>query len=442
MKEFVKNLVPASILKALRPVYHGLVARFYAWKFRNPSKHLVVIGVTGTAGKSTTITMLAHILNHSGLKAGYVTTINYFDGNSEHMNRHGLSMPSGKLLQNYLSEMVENGCKYAVIECTSEGLEQNRHLGIEFDMALFTNLSRAHQDSHGSYENYRAAKGLLFKLLSGNTQKVFFPRKVIGVNLDDPESDFYLKYHADEKFGVSLHEAKRAIGLSRVFSATNATGSCEINFEIDRHHFKAPIFGEFNVRNGLLAVGAAATLGVDMEAIVAAMKEFKGALGRMEQVPNERNITVIVDYAPEPAGMRSVLESVSKLPHKRIIHVFGSTGGHRDISKRFEFGEISAQFADVIVITNDDVYESDPEEIARNIEEGIKRVPHRKAAEVITILDRRESIKKALAIAQPNDSVIITGKGSEQFLVLPGNKRVEWDDRKVVKDILNQEIKK
>jgi UDP-N-acetylmuramoyl-L-alanyl-D-glutamate--2,6-diaminopimelate ligase len=157
----------------------------------------------------------------------------------------------------------------------------------------------------------------------------------------------------------------------------------------------------------------------------------------MESIKNNLGATIIVDYGCEPESIKSSLEAAAQMPHGKLIHVFGSTGGHRDISKRFVFGKTSAQYADEIIITNDDVYDSNPEEIAANIEEGIKSFKLRKPSYQI-ILDRREAIKKALFIAKAGDLVLLTGKGSEQFLVLPGNKRIEWDEREVVREELTK----
>ena len=157
----------------------------------------------------------------------------------------------------------------------------------------------------------------------------------------------------------------------------------------------------------------------------------------MENVPNNRGLNIIVDYGCEPASFLAALKAASDLPHGRLIHVFGSTGGHRDVSKRFEFGKISAEVSDYIIVTNDDVYGSDPEEIAGNIELGIKNYELRKP-EYEIVLDRRDAIARALLIAKKNDTVLITGKGSEQFLVLPGNKRIAWDEVSVV----NEEMQK
>jgi UDP-N-acetylmuramoyl-L-alanyl-D-glutamate--2,6-diaminopimelate ligase len=214
--EFIKKLIPTFLLKFLRPYYHGLLAIAASWYFGNPSSKLKVVGVTGTAGKSTTVQMLAHILNYQlqhphpnplpegegeKYRAGFITTVSFFDGEKEYINKHGLSMPGGWLLQKQLKQILNNGCKYAVVECTSEGLAQNRHLGINFDVAVLTNLSQAHIEAHGGFENYRKAKGKLFERIATETKLINTERinKAIVVNGDDENAEWFLQFSAEKK---------------------------------------------------------------------------------------------------------------------------------------------------------------------------------------------------------------------------------------------------
>ncbi len=427
----IKAVIPKPLFRLAQPVYHGLVARLAAWKFGEPSRKLYVIGVTGTAGKSTTVMMLAHILNHAGKRTGYITTAGSSNGTSKSVNKHGLSMPGGWMLQRQLKEMSDNNCQYAIVECTSEGLAQNRQLGIVFQAALFTNLTPAHIDSHGSFEKYRAAKGKLFEALAKNPQGT----TILGVNADDPNRNFFSAFNSGRKFGVSMRSDLEGQLDYPVTLAKNVIVGDSITFTIDSTQFALHLFGTFNVTNALLAIEFAHQIGVPLEESAAALANFNKVPGRMESIPNHKGIVIIVDYAPEPAAMKASLSAAKALPHKRLIHVFGSTGGHRDVSKRFEFGKISANIADIIIITNDDVYDSDPNEIAENIKEGIEQSSHQ-PQKVEAILNRKDAIKHALEIAHQEDIVLITGKGSEQFLVLPENKRIDWDDREVVKSFL------
>jgi UDP-N-acetylmuramoyl-L-alanyl-D-glutamate--2,6-diaminopimelate ligase len=419
--ELIKRFIPKFILKLIRPFYHGLVAWCANIYFGFPSKKLIVIGITGTGGKSSTTTILREILNKSGKPCGSITTISFFNGREEFINKHGLSMPGGWLLQKNLKEMLNNGCQYAVVECTSEGLFQNRHLGIKFDSVVFTNISEAHIQAHGNFDNYKKAKGKLFQALSANGLGLSV------VNLDDLYSKYFLEFSSKKKIGLTFNNASSP-QCEVVYSAEKTVEG----FSLNGYHFQMHLFGEFNKVNGCLAVVVAKELGVDWVLAQNAVDGIKAMRGRMELVPNNRQLTLLVDYGCEPATFLVALKAVAEAPHNKLIHVFGSTGGHRDVSKRFIFGQTSAKYADYIIITNDDIYDSDPQAIARNIESGVKSQELWQGKYEI-ILDRRLAIRRALSIAEPGDTVLFTGKSSEQFLVLPGNKRIEWDEVEVVK---------
>ncbi len=434
IKNIIRKLVPKNLFKILQPYYHGTAAKFAATYFGNPSSKLSVIGVTGTAGKSTTVMMLAHILNNSGFKTGYITTVGYSNGDTQTVNKHGLSMPSGPIIQKTLKEFVDNGCKFAIVEATSEGLAQNRHHGINFFAGLFTNLSPAHIDSHGSFEKYREAKGKLFAAINNNG--------IIGANTDDPNYQYFLNFNVAKKFGTSTREDKIAQTEVPILRAENISVNPEgLSFEVEKVKFNLNLKGSFNISNALLAIGLAQYLNVSLENSAKALTSFGTVPGRMETISNDLGITVIVDYAPEPQPLEQSLRAALMVPHNKLIHVFGSTGGHRDVAKRFEFGKISSQFADKIIITNDDVYDSDPQEIADNVKEGITQAGSKaKASEVIIELDRKTAIQLAINSAEKNDLILITGKGSEQFLVLPNNQRISWDEREVVREAIKNSV--
>ncbi len=418
----LKAILPKSWLKKIRPFGHGFLSYLAAVWYNFPSRKMTVIGITGTSGKSTTTQILAQILNTAGKQTGYITTVEFSDGERTTLNKHGLSMPGRFLLQKELALIRACGSSHAIVECTSEGLSQNRHLGIDFDVALITNIAEAHLEAHGGFENYKQAKAKLFKALERSKKKT----KIIGFNADDPEAAFFSSFKSTEKFGISLKNANLKI-------LNNGS-----EFEFSGNTYKAHLPGEFNAYNALLAIATADKLGVkDPKIIQQALDEIVEIPGRMQLIPNQKGFQVYLDYAPEPVGLNNALKTISSMPHNRIIHIFGSTGGHRDVSKRFEFGKISSNYADLIIITNDDVYESDPEEIAQDIEKGIAQNPKRKEnIKVLTILDRPEAIKKGLEMALLGDIVIITGKGSEQFLVLPGNERIEWNEQRLIEELL------
>ena len=426
-KQALRSCLPKKLFKVLQPYYHGALAVAASYYYGRPGRGMTVIGVTGTAGKSSTVRMLAQILNRSQRVCGFITTISFHDGRTERLNRHGLSMPGGPLLQKQLQAMKANGCQYAIVECTSEGLAQNRHLGIPFSLALFTNLHPAHVEAHGSFEKYKQAKGKLFARLVGKDT-------AIVANLDDAQAEYFLQFPAAHKVGITRDAAKKFYQLEKVLVLTDVQAGEKLEFALEHTAFVLPLAGEFNAYNASLAASAAEAVGVSLAASAQALRDFTGSAGRLEEIKAGQAFRVFVDYAPEPAGMATALKALAALPHGQILHVFGSTGGHRDVGKRFEFGKISAQYADRIFITNDDVYDSDPQKIAADVATGIRQAAPQKGFEII--LDRRAAIKTALAQARAGDTVVITGKGSEQFLVLPGNQRVPWDDRQVVRELL------
>jgi UDP-N-acetylmuramoyl-L-alanyl-D-glutamate--2,6-diaminopimelate ligase len=228
------------------------------------------------------------------------------------------------------------------------------------------------------------------------------------------------------------------LGAKNMYSMENIHSNAEsVSFSIADAKFTIPMPGEFNAWNAGLAVATAHMLGVDLAMSAEALAKFSGVPGRMEIIRSKKDFIIIIDYAPEPAGMIQSLKTVSAMPHRRLTHVFGSTGGHRDVAKRSEFGAISAEYADEIIITNDDVYESDPQKIADDVLQGVRSVSG-KTPEVRIILDRREAIATAVKDAQSGDIILLTGKGSENFLILPGNKRVAWSESRVVRDLLKE----
>ncbi len=438
--DLIKRILPKNVIKKIRPYGHGFLAYAAAMRYGFPSRKMIVAGITGTAGKSSTIQMFAHILNSNNVKCGYSTTVGFCDGSKESANMQGLSMPGRFALQRHLKRMLANRCQCALVECTSEGLAQNRHLGINFDIAAITNLSQAHLDAHGGIENYRKAKARLFSALEKSTKKDFFPKKIIAVNLDDDSAALAAPYKADLKIGITSR-ANAAFDFQprAVYRISGVSAGAKVEFKLNSTPFALNLPGEFNAANAAFASAIANVLGVSMENCASALAGFAGIAGRMQFVPNKKQIQIIVDYAPEPIDLENALRGLQNIPHKRIIHVFGSTGGHRDVGKRFEFGEISARHAQVIILTNDDVYESDPEKIIADIHKGIENTPpaEKKAVEIFDVPERKQALKKALDLARPGDIIIATGKGSERFLVLPGNRRIAWDEVKIFEDLLS-----
>jgi UDP-N-acetylmuramoyl-L-alanyl-D-glutamate--2,6-diaminopimelate ligase len=271
---FIKKIIPESLLKLLRPIYHGAVALVANIYFGNPSSKLVVIAVTGTNGKSTTANLTAAILNEAGKKCGFSSTVTWDTGAGVVLNKSKITMPSGWLLHKRMAEMLKNGCKYAVLEVSSEGLAQNRHLGINFDVAVFTNLTPEHIEAHGSFENYRKAKGKLFQSLKkfqiSNFKFQINPKlqKTIITNSDDEHSEYYRSFKADKyiSYGVKQRADYQADNIN--YSADG------IKFILHTTYYMLHLKGQFDVYNSLAAIAAAASQNVSLDICKAALERF------------------------------------------------------------------------------------------------------------------------------------------------------------------------
>jgi len=338
-----------------------------------------------------------------------------------------MTMPGRFKLQKLLGQMLDAGCKYAVIETTSEGLAQHRAWGIDFKMAVFTNLSPEHLESHGSFENYKKAKAILFKKLDRNKSD-----SVSIVNLDDKHADFFLKFKAQKKYGYGLNKFQNKQYQNTLFKKVIAQDlqldQSGAEFKIDNINFKINLLGEFNVYNALAAICVGLSLGMNLVDISRALKTFKGVPGRIEFV-QKQPFAVIVDYAHTPEALEKLYQTI-----KPTIAVLGACGGGRDKAKRPILGKIAAQYSDLVIITNEDPYDEDPREIINQVASGA--INSAEKCRVLKILDRKLGIKKALSMARPGDVVIITGKGCEPWLCAARGKKIPWDDRKIIRQEL------
>ena len=387
LKNSLKKFIPGFLLK----VYHYCLALLGAFFYRFPSKEITVVGVTGTSGKSTVVGLTSHILERAGFKIASLSSVKFKIGNKEQKNTLKMTMPGRFKIQRFIRNSVKAGCKYAVLEVTSEGIKQYRHKFIDFKIAVLTNLSKEHIESHKGFENYKRAKAKLFKVC----------KDTHVINKDDRNSDYFWQIPAKNKIGFSKNE----------FS----------NFSLE--NISLP--GEFNKYNMLASIKIVQALGIDnyQEAI----QSFKGIEGRMEIV--SRNPLIIVDYAHTPEQLKKVYETLKSY---KLICVLGSCGGGRDKWKRPVMGKIAKEYCSKAIITNEDPYDEDPMEI-------INQVAGDTGAE--KILDRKEAIKKALSLYEPGSSVIITGKGSEPWMVIKRGKKIPWDDREIVRAELSRNVK-
>ncbi len=430
-----KRLVPPT----LRRQYHHLLALLASRWYGRPSRHLAVIGVTGTDGKTTTASLIADVLSASGALVGLSSSAVVQVGGQRQLNETHLTMPGRFKLQQLLRRMVDAGCRYAVIEVSSEGMVQYRQAGIDFDLAVVTNVSPEHIEAHGSFEVYRQAKGLLFtSIIRGGDKHLFGPAipKATVVNLDDPSHDYFLKFWAARHFGTTMQNHSGATGVGEkmtVVAGRDAQAKAGgTKFTVDGHELFLPLPGDYNVRNALQAVAVGLALGLEWDIIAKGLAGAHQIPGRGEEVSTGKPWRVIVDYALTPAALEQLYKSLQANGAQRIIAVFGAAGGGRDVWKRPELGKIAARYCAQIILTTDDPYDEDPRQIADAIKRGVSPAADRK---VEIVLDRCEAIKRAMSMAQPGDVVAITGMGSETSMMVRGQK-VEWSDVANVKYLL------
>ena len=402
------------LVENTRSAYARICAAYYG----HPERKLKIIGVTGTNGKTTSCFILKSILDEMGYKTGLIGTVKNIVGDKEYPAV--LTTPDCYDLFGLFAEMVEYGCEYCVMEVSSQALDQRRVDGIHFDAAIFTNLTQDHLDYHGSFENYKAAKHMLFE---NSTLAV--------INSDDEAAEGMV---ADTDcrvvtFSVKNDECDYSAKNIRI-SSDGVKYELVSNANIGRVKFAVP--GNFSVYNSMGAAVCLVEMGMDFRAVLDALTLCVGVPGRMEVVPTKEDYTVLIDYAHTPDGLENVLNCVRELTDGRVISVFGC-GGDRDKTKRPIMGEIAARLSDVTVITSDNPRSEDPEAIIEDITAGITK----SYAKVIVDSDRKGAIKKALEAAQSGDVVVLAGKGQETYQVLASGK-IHFDEREVVAEILSE----
>ena len=409
MKKFFNNLHPRSI-------YHFLWAWTGAHLHGHPSKKLFVIGVTGTKGKTTTLELINAILEAAGKRTALISSLRVKIGDESEKNKLGNTMPGHAYLQKFLRRATRAECNYAIVEVASQGIVQHRHRFIHWNMGVLTNLAPEHIESHGSFENYRAAKLDFLKYVIKEGGKVF-------LNRDDKSFEYFIEelgenepitYSKDDEF---FHDA-----LPHIRSA-------KMRRDNESPHF---LMSPFNEENIAVAVAIAKELGIGNTVIDEAILAFEGVQGRMEFL-HAGGYTAVVDYAHTPESLEAAYVAAKpnaspNVPHPRLICVLGAAGGGRDTWKRPAFGTIAADHCDEIILTNEDPYDEDSQAIMNEIESGIPS-PLREGQHVYKILDRTEAIDKAVALAEEGDVVIGTGKGSEDWIHVARGKKIPWSER-------------
>lgn len=426
----LKGLI--SDTNPFRLLYHQIKASIAVLVYGFPSKRLNVIGVTGTNGKTTTVNLITMVLEEAGYKVGMASTINFQIGDKKWTNLNKMTSMSPFALQKMLRQMVKAGCTHCVLEVSSHALTQSRVLGVNFDTAVITNVTEDHIEYHGSFQLYLHAKGSLFKKLNRSKRKLDIP-KVSAVNLDDPNFAYFDQFVVDRKYTYGM---KRGTCFATDIDLHAAGSTFTLHVPNNEIEVNLNLSGEFNISNALAAATVALANNININFIKLGLERAKGVPGRQEPIDCGQPYSIVVDYAHTPDSLEKLLSLYSKITTGKVYAVFGATGGGRDKGKRPTMGGIADEFADVIILTNDDPYEENELGIIDNVAEGIKR---KEGEKLWKIPHRYEAIRLALTMAKEGDAVVIAGKGCEEIQMI-GGRKIPWDDRSVVRELLSREI--
>ncbi|MGD0664149.1 MAG: UDP-N-acetylmuramoyl-L-alanyl-D-glutamate--2,6-diaminopimelate ligase [Rhabdochlamydiaceae bacterium] len=388
-----------------------LAKRFY----RDPASKMEMIGVTGTNGKTTTTFLIKYLLEKNKKVCGLIGTVMWMTGKKVFPSTH--TTPDALTLTRLFSEMVDADATTSIIEVTSHALEQKRVAGIDFQTAVFTNLTQDHLDYHKTMDAYADAKALLFSSLSSSAWAV--------INIDDPVSSVMMRSCKAHllTYGLISTATLRASDLKM----TARSMRFNIHYKGQVHLLKTQLIGRFNVYNILAAAGVALIHGMSLADICKAMKNFAGIPGRLERVSNRKKLQVFVDFSHTPDALEKALKTLQEFNKGRLITVYGC-GGDRDAQKRPLMGLIAEKLSDVAILTSDNPRSESPEAIARQVLEGCKE-----PEKTIVELDRQRAIAKAIKLATPRDIILIAGKGHETTQTF-AHRTIHFDDREVAKD--------
>lgn len=403
-------------------------ANFYG----HPTKELSLVGITGTNGKTTVTYLLESIWNSENKKSGVLGTIEYRFGGKK--IEAPMTTPESLDLMRMFRAMRDCGTDYVAMEVSSHAIDRNRVLDCHFDAAVFTNLTQDHLDYHGTLENYLNAKKKLFTELLNSSEK---KNKFSIINIDDPSGAEITKEAPGELITYSLRNNNASVNVQDC-SITDQGIRATVKTPYGKVAIRSQLFGEHNLSNILAAVSAALSLGSTIESVEEAVSGFTSVPGRLERVENPFGFQILVDYAHTPDALQNVLQAVRRLTGGRVILVFGC-GGDRDRTKRPKMGAIGRELSDVLLVTSDNPRTESPEGIIDDIERGVLEG---KADDkpYLRIADRKEAIKQAIHMARENDTVLIAGKGHEDYQIL-GTTKYPFDDRVIaretIKDLLN-----
>lgn len=401
MKRVIRKLIPNTLVNFGKHLPTAVLANL---RYRYPSKGMKIIGVTGTDGKTTTTNMIYQILKAAGKKVSMVSSINAQIGDKTFDTGFHVTSPSSFDVQKYLAKAKKDGSEYFVLEVTSHGLSQFRTWGIKFDVGVITNVTHEHLDYHGSFKNYLKTKSKLIK-----------NAKVAVINRDEA--------HFNELFQMAKGKV-----VSFGFHKT-------ADFNPLKFPLKIKIPGEYNLANALAASAACYSLGIETKNIRETLAKFAPLEGRMQKIPNDLGINIVVDFAHTPNALENALNTLKRQTKGKIIAVFGAAS-ERDTTKRPLMGEISGKLSDFTVLTDEDPRFEDRMKIIDEIAKGAKKADVKEGVNLYKEPDRKKAIKLAISLAKKGDTIGIFGKGHEQSMNYQGVEK-PWSDRRAVEEILN-----
>jgi len=387
----IKKTIPEPIFDFFSPFYHWLLSMLAAFIYWFPARSMKVVGVTGTSGKTTTVEFLYRIFTDAGFKTASLSGLWFRILDKSEPNLLKMTMPGRFRVHKFLYEAKKAGAEYVFIEVTSEGIKQYRHKFIKFYAAILTNLSEEHLEAHGGFENYRRAKGEIFRIAP-----------LVFLNGEDPNLEYFQKISPKEKI---------------VYIASDYPPDLKLNLS-----------GEFNKMNAVAALAFAKREGVLPSVAKESLSKIPGIPGRMEYViPPEgakKDFRVLVDYAFLPQTLMKVYAQ-ARSESSGLVCVLGTAGGGRDKWKRPLLGDIAAEFCGKVFITNEDPYDDDPMELMGEVAGDHK---------FEMILDRRQAIRLALEAMKSGETLVITGKGAEPWIMGSNGLKIPWDDRRIVRE--------
>ncbi|MBR0102420.1 MAG: UDP-N-acetylmuramoyl-L-alanyl-D-glutamate--2,6-diaminopimelate ligase [Selenomonadaceae bacterium] len=414
---------PENISAVIVPDMLNALAVIVPYFYDYPARAMRVIGVTGTNGKTTTTYLLREIFSAAGLKVGLIGTIQILIGDAAYPVQN--TTPNVIDLQHILADMRERKVQVVIMEVSSHALAEHRVAGVEFDTAIFTNLTQDHLDFHGTMKNYLRAKARLFDMVSRRGHK---QNKTAVINIDDAASGEILKHCSCDKILYGLNSSANLRGAELEIKSDGMKFKIRGGFGV--MNLGLHVTGLFNVYNVLAAVGAALAENIRPDIIKQALENFKSVPGRFERIFSDAPFEVIVDYAHTPDGVKNVLETARQIVKGKVITVFGC-GGDRDHSKRPIMGKLAAELSDIVIATSDNPRTEDPEKILDEVEAGIGDKIHERIA------DRRAAIFRAIELAEAGDVVLILGKGHETYQLL-NTGRIHFNDREVAKEAITE----